>query len=132
MRRLAVLLAVIGLVAAACGKDDEPPASSGDPLTTSSAAGSGGGADTIELVGKDIAFDQTELTAPAGAVTIAFDNQDDGTSHNLHVTGSGVDEKTDIEAGPITQTLELDLEPGTYTYVCDVHPQQMTGDLEVT
>lgn len=131
-RRVAVLLVVITLVAAACGKDDEPPASSGDPLTTSTAAGGGGGGGTIELVGKDIAFDQAKLTARAGAVTIAFDNRDDGVSHNLHVTGEGVDEKTEIESGPVTQTLKLDLEPGTYSYVCDVHPQQMTGDLEVT
>lgn len=132
LRRVAVLLTAITLLAAACGKDDAPPAASGDPNTTSTAAGGDDGAGTIELVGKDIAFDRTELTAPAGSVTITFDNQDEGTPHNLHVTGGGVDEKTDIEPGPATQTLQVDLEPGAYTYVCDVHPQQMTGDLEVT
>lgn len=132
MRRVAVLLTAITLVAAACGKDAPPPAASGDPITTSTAAGGVDGAGTIELVGRDIAFDQTELTAPSGSVTITFDNQDEGTPHNLHVTGAGLDEKTDIEPGPATQTLRVDLEPGAYTYVCDVHPQQMTGDLEVT
>lgn len=128
MRRLVILFAAITLVAAACGSDDEPAAQSGDPLTT---AADGGGS-KIELAAKNTTFDQTDLAASAGTVTIAFDNQDDGVSHNLHVTGPGVDEKTEIEAGPIEQTLELELEPGTYSYVCDVHPQQMTGELEVT
>lgn len=130
MRRLAVLLVTMALVAAACGdSDDEPVALSGEPDTTGVADGDGA---TLELAAKEIAFDKNDLTAAAGSVTIAFDNQDDGIMHNLHVTGSGVDEKTEIETGPTTQTLPLDLDPGSYSYVCDVHPQQMKGDLEVT
>lgn len=89
-------------------------------------------AQTIELAAKNTAFDQTRLTASAGPVMIAYDNQDTGVAHNLHVTGPGVDDKTEIETGPATQRLELEVEPGTYTFVCDVHPQQMRGEIEVS
>jgi len=130
MRRLAILLVSTTLVAAACGdSDDDPAARSGEPETTSIAEGEGA---TIELAAKSISFDRTELTAAAGRVTITFDNQDHGIMHNLHVTGSGLDGRTEIETGPATQTLEVELDPGTYSYVCDVHPQQMKGELEVT
>lgn len=87
---------------------------------------------TIDIAAQNVAFSKAALSVGAGAVTIAFDNQDDGIPHNLHVTGSGIDEKTEIEAGPTAQTLKLELEAGRYSYVCDVHPQQMKGDLEVT
>ena len=128
MRRLASILIALVLTAAACNADrGDGGDASGD------GGGDGGGVETeITLVGKDTAFDKTELTASAGSVTITFDNQDDGLTHNLHVSGAGVDEKTNIESGPKTQTLEVDLEPGTYTFVCDVHPQEMEGELVVS
>lgn len=86
----------------------------------------------IELSAQNIAFSNTELSASAGEVTITFDNRDDGVPHNLHLTGTGVDEATDIETGPATQQLRVRLEPGTYTFVCDVHPQQMRGEVTAT
>lgn len=64
-------------------------------------------------------------------MTIAFDSRDDGIMHNLRVTGSGVDQKTEVETGPTTRRSRW-IWPGSYSYACDVHPQQMKGDLEVT
>lgn len=72
------------------------------------------------------------MSARAGPVTIEYRNEDKGISHNLHVSGGGVDEKTDIAEGPTNQRLTVDLQPGTYRYACDVHPQQMRGELSVT
>lgn len=123
MVRLATLLVAIALVGVGCNADRGGAGNDGGTAAD--------GAAELELVGKGTAFDTAELTASPGAVTITFDNQDDGISHNLHVTGDGVDERTDIESGPTTQTLELDLDEGTYTYVCDVHPQEMEGELTV-
>ncbi|MGH9151470.1 MAG: cupredoxin domain-containing protein [Acidimicrobiales bacterium] len=129
MRRPGLLALAIALVLAACGGDSDPPtpAAGGGATTTTSA----GGTAALELRAEDIAFSASSLSADAGEVTIRFANQDEGIRHNLHVTGDGVDDKTGIEPGPVTQRLTLTLEPGTYAYVCDVHPQQMTGELTV-
>lgn len=126
MRRLprSLFLPVVAvLVATACGPDDETPASGGAQSEPT----------TATIVGEDTAFDVTELQASTGeTLRITFDNRDDGVSHNLHVTGDGVDEQTEIVAGPVTQTLEVTFgSSGEYTYVCDVHPQQMEGTITV-
>lgn len=111
------------LLATACGPDDESPASGGAQSEPT----------TATIVGENTTFDVTELQASTGeTLRITFDNRDDGVSHNLHVTGEGVDEQTEIVAGPVTQTLEVTfVSSGDYTYVCDVHPQQMEGTITV-
>jgi plastocyanin len=88
------------------------------------------------VIGQALAFDKTELLGFAGqGLTITFDNRDSGVAHNIHFF-NGADEtapdagSTDVEAGPVVQTLKLDpLDPGEYFYRCDVHPGQMEGKL---
>lgn len=123
------LLAVIGgivLTAAACGGDDDP-ALSGSPEETTSAT-------RLTLVAEDVAFDTNMLTAPAGEeVTVEYDIRD-VVPHNLHIiTDSGEEPKTEVQAGPTIQSLTFTIDkPGSYTYVCDVHPHQMKGTLTVS
>lgn len=84
------------------------------------------------LVGEDIAFLQEEITLAAGIeVTIHFENNDDGIPHNVAVLeGDTTIAQTDIEQGPVSQTLELTIEErGVYTLICEVHPSQMVADL---
>lgn len=130
--RLGAVLAVVALVAAACGGDSDPPGPVADgapaPVSTGPAKAAG---KVLELSAENIAFSASSLEAGAGEVTIRFANNDDGVPHNLHVTGSGVDDKTAIEPGPVKQRLAMTLPSGAYTYVCDVHPQQMTGELTI-
>ncbi|MCH8007532.1 MAG: cupredoxin domain-containing protein [Chloroflexi bacterium] len=88
----------------------------------------------ITVVGKDILFDTDVLLVPAGEeVTITFENLDDNVPHNFHVqAGAEGDFRTEIENGPISQTLTFTIDsPGTYTYVCDVHPATMLGTITV-
>ncbi len=97
---------------------------------------SGGGAPVTSatVVGKNIAFDIDMLTVAAGQeITVTFDHQDAGVFHNFHVqAGAGGDFKTEIEKGPIQQTLTFTInQPGRYTFICDVHPNQMKGTLAV-
>jgi plastocyanin len=112
------------------------PAPATTPVSepTSPATRAAGG--VITLVGINSEFDLEVLAAPAGTVTIEFDNRDGGVPHNLHVfkgddaDGESVGE-TELEVGPVTQTLTMDLEPGEYFYVCDAHPNTMEGILTV-
>jgi plastocyanin len=100
----------------------------------SSASPVAGGA--ITIVGISNVFDIEEFEAAAGSVTVNFDNQDGGVLHNIHFfTGDDADgesvAETELEIGPLNQTLTFDVEPGDYFYQCDAHPTTMTGTLTV-
>ncbi len=132
-RPLLLVAAVLALTAAACGDVDEPDvAETGTTAPRSSEPPGGGG---VTIVAEDTAFDITTLDATVGeTLTITYDNRDDGIAHNPHVEGaSGGDAKTDIEAGPTTQTLAVSFDDaGEFAYLCDVHPQQMSGTVTVS
>lgn len=101
-------------------------------LVVTACSGGGGATTELALVSDDISFDTTELEAPAGTVTIVYSNNDEDVAHNLQVSGDGVEESTEVTAGPVEQTLTLTLEPGTYEFLCTVHPEEMQGTLTVT
>ena len=139
----AVAAAGVITIAAACGGNgngantDGPNEATGSPATeAASAAAESTSSPAISLVAKDIAFDQTSIEAAAGAVTINLDNQDRGIPHNIHVFrgdgpgGESID-MTEIAAGPVNQSLTVQLQAGGYFFDCDVHPNQMTGTLVV-
>jgi len=119
------------------------PAASGAPSaapsggTAASPAASGGAAGTVlQLAAANIAYDQTDLTAPANTpFQIAFTNNDAGIPHNVSIhegspTGTEVF-KGAIFTGVATQTYDVPALPaGTYSFVCSVHPN-MVGTLTV-
>lgn len=125
MRYLLVIplaLAALALGAAACGGDDEGNGSTG--------GGGGGGGSAVELTlaadpGGELAFDQSELQATAGDVTINFTNEA-SIPHNVSIEGNGVDEtsETIMES---TTSLTVALEPGTYTFYCGVGNHRSGG-----
>jgi plastocyanin len=128
MRRVtsvAVLAAAL-LAVAGCGSD-------GDEESTETTSGT----ETTETTGGDaltgsvgpgfeISMAQTEV-AP-GSYTLTVDDQ--ATDHNFHLTGPGVDVSTDVGSEG-TEEFTVDLEAGTYTFVCDPHASSMTGTLTV-
>jgi plastocyanin len=111
---------------------------SGTPTQSAAATASGdaGQGATLTIVAKNLLWDKSELTAKPGDVTIVMDNQDPNVPHNLHVF-KGTDSKgqdlgkTDIAAGPVKQTLKLNLTAGDYFLVCDVHPTTAFAKLKV-
>jgi len=122
MRMLPVLLITIALLAGAAAV-----ACGGDSATD--------GATRVELNGKQEAFEPRDVSAPAGAVAIVFRNEEQ-ILHNVRVF-DGADAtgqllgQTEVKRGPRTDTLRLELTPGTYFFDCEVHPQSMTGTLTV-
>jgi plastocyanin len=125
-------VALLALPSAACSSGS----SSGDhtPVPTDC---SPSGTD-LRLAAKHIAFEPTLLCSPSGrAFTIAFDNQDQATPHNVAVALDGDFAKPlfrgQIVSGPKSVDYQLpSLPPGVYAFRCDLHPTQMTGTLVVS
>jgi plastocyanin len=75
------------------------------------------------VVAQDMAFDPEEVRIRAGQPsTIVIDNRDDGVNHNIHVEDAPEPDRTPLEPGRSRQALTVDLDPGEYTFVCDIHP----------
>jgi plastocyanin len=124
------LLVTASLVLAACGG-----------TTTSPSDGTSGGGTVavvdgnVDLSADDLAFDASVIQATAGeAFTVTFTNLE-AVPHNVAVdTEEGGDEIVTggVVTGPdATTTINVPaLEPGTYYFVCDVHPE-MNGTIVV-
>jgi plastocyanin len=87
-------------------------------------------------VSTDNAFSQPSLSVPAGA-DIWLTLQNDGQAlHNWRVLGAkqpdGSDIGTKLLSAGQNHTIGFVIsEPGTYTFLCDVHPVDMRGTLIV-
>jgi plastocyanin len=147
-KALLVLTAVVGLLPA-CGGDDEggPTTPTGDTAgaaetgatgATSEAGATGdASADCVDLTGEgdvftitiaNFTFDPNCFTASASqGITVV--NEDD-VGHTFTMVGTDIN--VPIPAGetfngePISGVVE----PGTYEFVCTIHPQ-MTGEVTV-
>ena len=91
-------------------------------------------ATTIEIAALNIAFDKSELAAPADQpFQIVFANDDAGIPHNVEIkdaAGMSVF-KGDLFNGVETRTYDVPaLAAGSYTFICTVHPN-MAGTLTV-
>lgn len=94
-----------------------------------------GGPPAAFLAASELAFDTESLSVPAGReFGLAFENRS-SLPHNVSIRDSGGDAVFTGETftGPRTVTYAApELKAGSYTFVCDVHPDQMTGTLEAT
>jgi plastocyanin len=125
-------LAVVGLAACGGSSDDNSTTAASTPPATTPAAGGGaaGGASTVDIStpsGTDLAFDQKDVSAKAGNVTIDFDNKQSIT-HDVTVEDSSGKElgATDLISSS-TATTSVDLTSGTYTFFCSVPGHREAG-----
>jgi plastocyanin len=137
VRSLAALAAALVLALAGCGGDDEESGSSesaatATPTETAAASGDGGGGggggETLSLSAPEdgsLSFDKSELSAPAGTVTIEFDNPAT-VPHAVEIEGNGVEEKSETVTGGNT-SVSADLQAGEYTYYCPVGNHRAGG-----
>jgi len=95
------------------------------------------GATTLQLTAKNIQFDKTTLDVPASApFAIDFKNEDTaGVPHNVEIrdaSGNVIQDQPTIDGGQETTYSYNPLPPGTYTFICKIHPiPSMTGTLTV-
>jgi plastocyanin len=108
----------------------------GSPAASGAAAGSLPPG-TLQVVAKNIEYDVKALTVDGGKpFAIQFVNQDVGIDHDVDIrdaAGKAVIQDEPHTAGGQTSLYEYTaLQPGTYTFICSVHPiGPMTGVLTV-
>lgn len=129
MHRRAIALAaalLLSVVLAGCGSED-----TGGTVAEAPDTGTQAEVTKISVKAVNFAFNPTEISRTAGEdVQFVIDNGDQ-VKHNLTIEGIGVDQ--DAEGGQSAEApLTQDLQAGTYNYVCEYHPAQMTGTLTVT
>lgn len=135
MRRASALmavaaLAVLGLAACGGGDDDNETTAAAQPTTTAAAGGGGGGGSTVDIStpsGSQLAFNQKDVSAKAGSVTIDFNNMQ-SLQHDVKVEDSSGQELggTDLVSSG-TATATVDVQPGTYTFFCSVPGHREAG-----
>lgn len=124
-RRLAVPLLVLPLALAACGGGGSGAASGGGgPNRSSGTVAAQGPADaqTATVAGtRKLTFSPSTVTARAGTVELTLSNSD-GVPHDLQFSDASVGKDIPVTAtGSSTGTYTF-AKPGTYTFVCTLHP----------
>ena len=141
---LVVGLAVMALAVAGCGGSSDESAAGTDTTATDTTAttdttDTSGAATGTKLIGSVASDDFTitltsedgtnVTTLPAGDYTLEIVDKTD--IHNFHLTGSGVDEASEV-GGQEDKEVPITLVAGSYHYQCDPHSSSMNGDFEVT
>ena len=120
---LVLVLAAFVLALSACGGGSS---SSTTPATTG--GGGGGGGSTVKISADPsgaLKFEQTDVSATAGSITIDFTNMS-SVPHDVTIEGNGASGATDQITDSTTSTT-VDLDPGTYTFFCSVDGHRAAG-----
>lgn len=136
---LGLVAAALAISLAGCGGDDQDSAAPGtttgttDTTTTETTDTGGtpsGGGTLAGTVGPgfDISLSTGGTVAP-GSYELTV--EDLSSAHNFHLTGPGVDVSTSV-SGEGPESFPIELEPGTYEFVCDPHAFSMNGSFEVS
>ena len=126
---LALALALVALGVAGCGGDDEEATTT--PPTETTPAGTvlkGSVGPGFEI---SIATDTGDPLGTLAPGSYELEVDDMSSIHNFHLTGPGVDVMTEVSEEE-TESFQLELEAGTYTFVCDPHASTMNGSFEVS
>lgn len=81
----------------------------------------------IAVEAKDLKFNPSAITAPAGSITFAVKNAD-SQEHEFEIfKGETVVDEVEGLVPGLTKTLTVNLEAGEYTYVCKVNGHDQLG-----
>jgi plastocyanin len=90
----------------------------------------------VAVAARNVAFDPDSLTAPADQAFELFLDNEEAVPHNVSIYADETRTEAlftgEIITGPGSITYQVGpLSAGTYVFVCDVHPAQMTGTFVV-
>jgi plastocyanin len=131
-------LAVAALALAGCGGgDDNASGTTETETTTTSTSETGGDTGTVLKGSVGPGFEISLSTADGQSVeTLAPGNyklevDDQSDIHNFHLSGDRVEVSTDVGTTG-TESFDITVTSGTYTFVCDPHSSTMHGSFEVS
>lgn len=133
----ALLLAALALAACGGGSDTTGEESAAAPETTQEAetekeaeGGSAGSAAALDIEADptgQLAFTTTEASAKAGKVTVNFTNSSP-VPHDVKIEDSSGQEVGGTEVtSEGSDSAEVELKPGTYTYYCSIPGHREAG-----
>jgi plastocyanin len=138
MRKLTLALALLALTPfalGACGGDDDDEGDSASETTAAETtedtggddAGGGGSVTITADADGNLAYTEDAVSAPAGPVTVEFDNPA-SIGHDVVVEDDGGEEllRTEVITDS-TSTASGELEPGDYTFYCSVAGHREAG-----
>ena len=134
MRKLIVMLALgsfAALTLAACGSSSSSSTTAATTSSTSTTAGGGGAAQSVAVSavsGSALAYQQKTLSAKAGNVSFNFTNPQ-SLPHNFCLQTSSGQQLgcSGTETGGASDTLSVNLKPGSYTFYCNVDSHEQAG-----
>jgi uncharacterized cupredoxin-like copper-binding protein len=124
---LGMLVAVFVL-----GKESEPEAAGSETTASTQTTETGEAAQSVSVSEIDYKIRLPETTLKAGKYTFQVQNQGK-VPHNLVIKGAGVDEATSDLAPGISESLTVELKPGSYEFYCSIPGHKQLGmDQKVT
>ena len=124
---LGMLVAVFVL-----GKESEPEAAGSETTAATHTTETGQAAQSVSVSEIDYKIRLPETTLKAGKYTFQVQNQGK-VPHNLVIKGTGVDEATSDLAPGISESLTVELKPGSYEFYCSIPGHKQLGmDQKVT
>ena len=120
--RLLRVLALATVLAASCGGSHDSAAGGGSDA--------GGGGESIDITAQDFSFDTTDIKLdPGQEVTVTLTNEGEA-EHTFTSEELGVEvEAAGGESAETTFTAPD--EDGTFEFICEYHPDDMTGTITV-
>ena len=128
------VLLFFGMLAAVfvLGKESEPEAAGNETTAATQTTETGQAAQSVSVSEIDYKIRLPETTLKAGKYTFEVQNQGQ-VPHNLVIKGTGVDESTSDLAPGITESLTVELKPGSYEFYCSIPGHKQLGmDQKVT
>jgi plastocyanin len=127
-----LVVALFALIAlTGCGGDDNGGSAEGTTTEAGATTEAAAGGTTIKGSvgpGFDISVEGADNLTPG---TYTLEVEDKSSSHNFHLTGPGVDVKTEVSfEGNMSFTVNL--QAGEYHFQCDPHSSSMNGDFTVS
>lgn len=80
----------------------------------------------INILVNDFSYSLDNSQMEAGTITFVVKN-DGSMPHDFAIRGNGVEQKTRLIGPGESDMLTVDLEPGTYTYVCTIPGHKQLG-----
>lgn len=128
------VLMFFGMLAAVfvLGKESEPEAAGSETTAATPTTETGQAVQNVSVSEVDYKIRLPETTLKAGKY--AFEVQNQGkVPHNLVIKGTGVDEATSDLAPGISESLTVQLKPGSYEFYCSIPGHKQLGmDQKVT